>query len=95
MAKLQFDQIEILVVDPASGSRESVRNILHDQGFRKMVFGESRADIETRMEVRMPDLLISDVNLPDGDFAGLVTHIRHNRIGFNPFVPVIALTWAP
>ena len=60
-----------------------------------MVFGESRADIETRMEVRMPDLLISDVNLPDGDFAGLVTHIRHNRIGFNPFVPVIALTWAP
>ena len=95
MAKLRFDQIEILVVDPASGSRTSVRNILHEQGFRKMVFGESRADIETQMAVKMPDLLISDVNLPDGDFAELVTHIRHNRIGFNPFVPVIALAWAP
>ena len=95
MARLRFDQIEILVVDPASGSRDSVRNILHDQGFRKLVFGESRSDIETQMEYKMPDLLISDVNLPDGDFAELVTHIRHNRIGFNPFVPVIALTWAP
>jgi len=71
MAKLQFDQIEILVVDPAAGSRESARNILLDQGFRLVVLGGSRADIEARMEYKMPDLLISDVNLPDGNFVEL------------------------
>ncbi len=95
VSKLQLDQVEILVVDPAAGSRDSVRDILHDQGFRNMALGESRADIEARIAYKMPDLLISEVDLPDGDFAELVIGIRHNRIGANPFVPVIALTWAP
>ena len=43
----------------------------------------------------MPDLLIAETELPDGDFFELVHAIRHHEIGTNPFIPVIALTGDP
>ena len=39
------------------------------------------------------DMVIIDAELPGGDARGLITAIRHDEIGPNPFVSVIATTW--
>ena len=95
MAKRHLDDVELLVVDPDQNVRNSLRHALHDHGFRQMSAVGSWSEICEYLEYRMPDLLISDCMLPDGDFCDLTYQLRHRTIGTNPFVPVIALTWQP
>jgi len=40
-------------------------------------------------------LLIADSDIPGGDFCELVHELRHNEVGTNPFMPIIATTWNP
>jgi DNA-binding response OmpR family regulator len=92
---LRFDQVQILLVDPAQAAREAVRNILRDHGFRMIHQADSLASIREFFKTGMPDLMICESTLADGDFCELMGQLRHHEIGDNPFLPVIALTWQP
>ena len=92
---LKLDDVDVLLVDPDHDSRESIRNILHDTGFRKLRLGKKLTELRDALVISMPDLLIAETELPDGDFFELVHAIRHHEIGTNPFIPVIALTGDP
>ena len=39
--------------------------------------------------------MVLDTELPGGDACELVSDLQHNRLGNNPFVPVIMTTWEP
>jgi len=95
MEKFAFDQIDILLIDPERSVRSAIRNILVDQGFRHVTVGSGMEDIVTKMRIGMPDLLISDIKLPDGDLNAFVFGLRHHNVGSNPFLPVIATAWSP
>ncbi len=95
MEKLKLDVVDVLLVDPDHNTRQSIRNILYDTGFRNLRLGRRLTELRDAMVVSMPDLLISETELPDGDFCELVHAIRHHEIGTNPFLPVIALTGDP
>ena len=95
MDKLEFDKVEILLIDPDRASRATLRNILVDNGFRNVIQGAGMADIEHQFNIAMPDLLISDIKLEDGNFNGFVYKLRHHEVGNNPFLPIIATAWSP
>jgi len=95
MEKLAFDQIDILLIDPDRVVRTAIRNILVDNGFRHVTVGAGMADIETKLRIAMPDLLISDLKLEDGDLNAFVYGLRHHNVGSNPFLPVIVTAWSP
>lgn len=95
MEKLHFEHVDLLLIDPASSARDTLKNILHDQGFRNLSLGGSLDEIRDHLAHSMPDLLISETELEDGDFCGFVTKLRHHDVGNNPFLPVIGLTWEP
>ena len=95
MEKLKLDVVDVLLVDPDHNTRQSIRNILYDTGFRNLRLGRRLTELRDALVVSMPDLLISETELPDGDFCELVHAIRHHEIGANPFLPVIALTGDP
>ncbi|MFC1672756.1 response regulator transcription factor [Pseudomonadota bacterium] len=95
MDKLALNSVDILLIDPDRNTRSTIRNILVDNGFRNVTIGESLADIDHKFRIGMPDLLISDINLPDGDFNDLIHKLRHHEVGYNPFLPVIATAWSP
>ena len=95
MEKLRFEYINLLLVDPARQARESMRSILYDQGFRRLQFGATLAEIRNRFAQEMPDMLVSESELEDGDFCEFVSALRHHQVGSNPFLPVVALTWEP
>ncbi|MBF0247601.1 MAG: response regulator [Alphaproteobacteria bacterium] len=93
--ELHFDDIDLLIIDPSHEVRRILRNMLADQGFRHISVGASLADLFTRMDASMPDLVISDDQLPDGDLCDVVKKLRHHEVGGNPFVSIIATTWQP
>jgi len=95
MEKLKLDDVDVLLVDPDHDTRESIRDILHDTGFRKLRLGKRVTELRDALVISMPDLLIAETELPDGDFCEVVQAIRHHEIGTNPFLPVIALTGDP
>ncbi|HEY9080830.1 response regulator [Magnetovibrio sp.] len=95
MEKLSFDRIDILLIDPDRVVRTTMRNILIDNGFRHVTVGSGMADIETKMRIGMPDLLISDLKLEDGNLNAFIYGLRHHDVGSNPFLPVIVTTWSP
>lgn len=95
MASLRFDQVDIVLVDPDRGSRDGIRNMLYNNGFRDLRFGQTMADLREQFKSATPDMLICEAELPDGDFTRMISSLRHNELGNNPFLPVIATTWNP
>ncbi|MEX2452180.1 MAG: response regulator [Rhodospirillales bacterium] len=96
MAKdFSFDNVVIFLVDPDRFIRDTIRSILNNRGFQNFIQGANVKDIRSQLDTEAPDLLIADSNIPGGDFCDLVHELRHNEIGSNPFLPVIATTWDP
>ena len=95
MGKLKFDDVDLLLIEPDISMRTNVKNILYDQGFRDLRMGGTAAYMRDEINQVPPDLLISDVKLPDGNFCGFVYELRHHLVGTNPFLPVIAVGHSP
>ncbi|MEQ8194868.1 MAG: response regulator [Rhodospirillales bacterium] len=90
-----FDNVVIFLVDPDRFIRDTIKTILSNAGFKNFIQGASATDIQSLLEKETPDLLISDSNISGGDFCELIHELRHNEVGSNPFLPVIATTWDP
>ena len=95
MPDFRFDTVDVLVVDPDANARRSIRNILHNNGFDDVRICGSAGEMHVHFEAEVPDLLICDADLPDEKLGTICHGIRHNEIGTNPFMALIALTWTP
>ncbi len=95
MAKLDFANVDVFIVDNDLNTRQSVKNILHNNGYREIRLGRSLANVEEVLGKSMPDLLICSCDLPDGDFLDFIHEIRQSRAGNNPFLPIITLVETP
>ena len=95
MAKVDFANVDTLVVDPDRASLDAVRMILRNNGFKIVRQGSTRAEVEAAFKARMPDLLISDSDLGGNAFEDMVHRLRHYELGGNPFLPIIAMTREP
>jgi len=94
-ADTSFEKISLLLVAPKTQNNTSLRQTLTDLNFRDFRNGSSVADITNALKTRPPELLITDGDLPDGDVCALISDIRNNRIGNNPFLSIIVTTWQP
>ncbi|NBJ92788.1 response regulator transcription factor [Parablautia muri] len=66
----------LLLVDDNRELREMVVGILHREGFLNIDTATCVKEAEAYFEYREPDLIILDVNLPDGDGFSLMQKIR-------------------
>ncbi|MDV7338988.1 response regulator [Terasakiella sp. A23] len=95
MGQERFDQVTVVIADPDHKARTIAKQTLIKAGFRKILTGHNLAFVKQSFDVEMPELLIAETNLPDGDFAEFVNDLRHHKIGNNPFLVVSALTSDP
>lgn len=95
MGQAHLADCDIFLVDHDLNSRQSVKNILHNHGFRNLRNGKTVADLRQVLGKHMPDLLIASCELKDGDFIDCVHEIRQGRLGNNPFIPIITLVEEP
>jgi len=95
MADTAFEDVQVLFVDPDRGSRESIRNMLTNGGFRSLRGGSSFRDLIDGTQPPGPDLVVCEIDVEDGDVCKWIYDMRHQRVGPDPFLPFIATTWTP
>lgn len=95
MVQERFDKVTVVIADPDHKARTIAKQTLIKAGFRKILTGHNLAFVKQSFDVEMPELLIAETNLPDGDFAEFVNDLRHHKIGNNPFLVVSALAANP
>lgn len=94
-SKTNFQNVDLLLVDPKAQNRSTLRHTLNDLDFCEIRFGSGISDIIRAIDARLPDLIISDSELEDGDICKLIEGIRSHQIGPNPFLPFVVITWNP
>jgi len=95
MDKFSLTNIEMLLIEPDLNTRVSMRKMLNDAGFRKVKEGAGVQDILCEFQISMPDIIISDIHLLDGNFNSFVYKLRHHDVGYNPFLPILATAFSP
>lgn len=78
---------DILLVDDNAQLRQMVKDILKKEGFLHIETASNCQECRERCSRRMPDLIILDIGLPDGDGFSLMNEIRARSC-----VPVLFLS---
>lgn len=87
------NQVRILLGESNSQMRSLYRQALTGSGFSNVHEFSSLNGFDDDVVVYQPDILLADIDLPNGDICESVRGIRHGLIGNNPFLPVILLTF--
>jgi PAS domain S-box-containing protein len=87
----RLDGLKILVVDDEPDTRELLKAGIGQCGADVLVVG-SASDALEAMKNAVPDLLISDIGMPDMDGYGLIRRVRELPAEDGGQVPAIALT---
>ncbi|MBW4442706.1 MAG: PAS domain S-box protein [Plectolyngbya sp. WJT66-NPBG17] len=86
-----LNDVSILVVDDEADMRELIRFILEEQGATVRV-AASAAEALQQISESLPDIVISDIGMPEMDGYALMRQIRMNLSKQERMVPAIALT---
>lgn len=82
---------KILCVEDEQEVRESIAEILRDEGFEVFEAGDGKSGFESFLRNK-PDLIISDIMMPEVDGFALLKMVRENKNVRNNLVPFIFLT---
>jgi PAS domain S-box-containing protein len=91
MTMLDLSGISVLVVDDDRDARELIKRILSDCGAAVRIAASAR-DAFAQFRDRAPNLLISDLGMPEVDGFELLDWVRHLKRDQGSQVPAIALT---
>jgi PAS domain S-box-containing protein len=83
--------VRVLVVDDDPDARELLSTILQQAG-AEVVSARSADEALAVFERLRPDVLVSDIGMPDGDGYSLIRRVRLLEDGSDTTVPAVALT---
>ena len=92
MIRIDFNRLRFLVIDDNAHMRRIVRTLLHGYGAREVYEAEDGASGLEAFTHHMPDIVITDWEMPIFDGLELVQMIRQPGANANPFAPIIMLT---
>ena len=95
MNSLKLEDAKVLVVDSQLHTRRLLKDALHMIGFRKMDDIGKLEDLAGAVEVFEPDLIMIDIDEQTKFVCRSIKEIRNKKLGSNPFVAIVALTWQP
>ena len=93
LMKMTFENVALILCDPKHDHRRTLRTSLVAEGFRSIKDVSELAVLRDIADKTVPDLIVVDLDMPDGDATDLVSDIRNGHVGMNPFIPIIAVTW--
>jgi CheY-like chemotaxis protein len=86
-----LEGIRVLLVDDDSSAREALAPMLEDDGATVIAVGSAAEALET-LERARPDVLVSDIGMPDVDGYALVRTVRARERERGGRLPAVALT---
>jgi PAS domain S-box-containing protein len=87
----RLDGLKILAVDDEADTRELLRSVFEHCG-AKVTTAASAAEALTMLEEMRPDVLISDIGMPEEDGYELITKVRALPVERGGKTPAVALT---
>lgn len=87
----RLDDLHVLVVDDDADNRTLTALLLTQRGATVDAVASAREAVQL-YQVEPPDILVTDIGLPDLDGYGLLREIRERESPHGRFVPAIALT---
>ena len=87
----RLDGLRVLVVDDEDDARQLVATVLRDQGAEVRVAGNGAEAIDA-FRASKPDVLVSDIGMPDMDGYALIRRIRALSPADGGRTPAVALT---
>ena len=86
--------LSILVVDDEEDARQLLRHVLTSYGAAVTTAGSAGEALDSisRRLPKLPDLIVSDVGMPDEDGYSLIRKIRHLNLVPRERLPAVALT---
>ena len=89
-ATSRIDGIHVLLVEDDTDTRELVAMLLQQSGARVSAASTARAALE--LISGKPDVIVSDIGMPDLDGYGFMRHVRARTPEMGGLIPAIALT---
>lgn len=86
-------RVKIVLADSDSYMRQGLRNAFATEGFQDFKTVGRITLLRELLATAPADLLILDIDTPDGDAIALVRDIRAGKVGRNPFLPIVMATW--
>lgn len=92
----KFDDVQVMLADPRTHIRSALKVALTHAGIENIEHtGSIEAVADTVEHSIGPDILICDMGLDNGEICDMISKLRHNDVGKNPFLCVIGVTWKP
>lgn len=85
----EFEQLKVFAVDDNKTNREILFGIFHWFGMDARIFSQPQALLDALDEHNLPDLIVSDMAMPDMDGASLISTMNER---FDPAPPSLLLT---
>jgi CheY-like chemotaxis protein len=92
MLRIDFSKLRFLVIDDNAHMRRILRTLLHGFGARDVYEAEDGAAGLEAFTHSMPDIVLTDWDMPIFDGLELAQMIRQPGANANPYVPIIMLT---
>ncbi len=84
--------MHILVVDDQADGRAQTSLVLTEAGASVIAVASAREALHQVLDGQRPDVLVTDIGLPEEDGYALVRQIRQHETEHGGFLPAIALT---
>lgn len=92
--ELKYQDVLVLLVEPQAQLRGTIKTALNHAGLGHVDHTGSYERLADTIQRSTPlDVLICDMDLEDGKTCDLISRLRQNHLGFNPFLCVIGVTW--
>lgn len=88
---LSLEQLQVLVVDDDDDTRDYLYTVLAQYGAKVTAVGSVREAL-TALETLKPDVLVSDIAMPEVDGYGFIRKVRALESDKSEKIPAIALT---
>ncbi|MCK5041702.1 MAG: response regulator transcription factor [Sphingomonadales bacterium] len=92
---MSIEDARILLVSSNHGPKSIIKTILMNMGFVNITLADSYETLEESLINYPPDMLVFDSDFSTDEVYKLVKRVRHNDLGINPFITVIALSNQP
>ncbi|OUR75251.1 hypothetical protein A9Q83_17600 [Alphaproteobacteria bacterium 46_93_T64] len=89
----RYKSSSVLLYDPQSALRHNTRIALLGIGFGEVDAVKDRSEFLERLEQEQYDLVIGDMITKEGNLNTLVSKMRQNDLGSNPFTNIIVTLW--
>lgn len=92
---LKFDNVRVALLDQNMSMRRLIRSSLNSIGFSSITECRNTDDLTSMIRTGEPDLLMIDIDAETEPICDVIRAVRNSRLGENPFIIIIALTWHP